>query len=416
MILYCFFQFVGFLCLGNRGLLIQESDTANQFRGVIQIEHRVLAEIGELFHEPLAHQRVAVSVEIGSEVLHALVLLLVGCSIGDAGQELLHTIVGQVFELVVVVFFATLGLVLGGSAVGLAFDFQVGEILLQGIDQQLGLIFAEAVGDAQPGGIGEAPLADHGRQGLSGLLLAPGLLGGDDLAVLGVAAGPDAQDGGDLGHGRVDAAVPGQVVHGLQAEEDVAVVLVLPDLGHDLVEGQALVHQLADLLHHHRHLGTGGEGVENVDLPVGMLLGILPGSGLGGVEAAGEVPGDGDTEDHIRIAEGIQPFLGIGAGGAGLALVGAQVIDHAPDVQGLTVNVLLLTGDDLHGDGGIAQTLHMEDIGGGIGNDLIAHKIILLSAVFGWISSKYHDNFTPFDPFRQESSPGPGIYFALYRR
>ena len=292
----------------------------------------------------------------------------------------------------------------------------VGEVLLQLVDQQLGLGLAEAVGDAEPGTVGEAAVADHGGQGLGGLLLAPGLLGGDDLAVLGVAAGPDAQDGGDLGHGRVDTAVPGQVVHGLQAEQDVAVVLVFPDLGHDLLEGQALAHQLADLLHHHRHLGTGGEGVENVDLPVGMLLGILPGGGLGGVEAAGEVPGDGDAEDHVGIAEGIEPLLGVGAGGAGLALVGLQVMDHAPDVQGLAVNILLLTGDDLHGDGGIAQTLHMEDVGGGIGNDLIAHKIILLSAVFGWISSKYHDNFTPFDPFRQESSPGPGIYFALYRR
>ena len=122
---------LNFICFWSRGFLIQESDTANQFRGVIQVEHRVLAEIGELLYEPLANQRIAVAVEIGSEVLHALVLLLVGCSIGDAGQELFHTIVGQVFELVVVVFFATLGLVLGGSAVGLAFDFQVGEILLQ---------------------------------------------------------------------------------------------------------------------------------------------------------------------------------------------------------------------------------------------------------------------------------------------
>ena len=45
--------------------------------------------------------------------------------------ELLHPLVSQVFELIVSVFFATLGLVLGGDTMGLAFNFQAGEVLLQ---------------------------------------------------------------------------------------------------------------------------------------------------------------------------------------------------------------------------------------------------------------------------------------------
>ena len=286
-------------------------------------------------------------------------------------------------------------------------DAGLGEVLADGIGQGVGLGLTEAVGDAQPGIIGEAALADHGRQDLGGLLLAPGLLGGDDLTILGVAAGTDAQHRSELRLGGADTAVACQVVHGLQAEENVGVVLICPHLGHDLLEGQSLIHQISDLLNDHGLLGTGGEGVEDVDPGVGMGLREILGSLLGGVVAAGEVPGNGDTEGHVRITEGIEPFLGIGTGGAGFALVGLQVIDHAPDIQRLGIDVLALAGDDLHGYGGIVDPLDVEDVGGGIGNDLITHRKLLISAEIGCISLNYDTILAHFD--RSVKIPGGNV-------
>ena len=165
---------------------------------------------------------------------------------------------------------AGLGVEAAQGAGGLQLDPGVGELGQGGVDEGLGGDLAEAVGDAQLHPIPEAPLLHHLQQHGGGLLCTSGLVDGGDLTALGIAADPDADDAGQLGHGGVDPAVPGQVGQGLQAEEDVGVVVVLADLLDDGVEVQALVGQLRDLLDDEDLLGTGGQGIEDV----GPLAGV----------------------------------------------------------------------------------------------------------------------------------------------
>ena len=261
----------------------------------------------------------------------------------------------------------------------------IGELGQNGVSQCLTELGIEAVGNPQQSAVVEAPLLDHVHQGLNGLLLSPGLVGGADFAFLGLTANPDAQDAGNLGNGGIDPAVSCQVGQRFQAEQGMHMVAVIPQLLGNGLQVQALAHQLPGLVQDHGHLGTGRHGINQDHLSAGMLFHIGMGSLSSGVVAAGNSLGNGGGKNHIGIAEGFQPLPNVGAGGTGLTLMGFQLRHHGGDIQ-LAVIHKFLVGNDFHRNAGKVLGA-AQDVAAGIRNIFIIHsdtssKKWLFSSVF----------------------------------
>ena len=231
----------------------------------------------------------------------------------------------------------------------------------------------QAVGDVHPSA-GEARLLHLRMGGLQHPLFAAALVQRLQLALLGaLAQHADAQHPRQLGDGRADPAVAGQVVQRLQAEQHVGVLPVGGDLLFDLLEGQLPLNQRAQLLHDQKHLRTRGQRVDHADLRVGVgLQKFLPGVHRRRV-AAGQRAADGHGEDRVRALEGLHPLEGVRAGRARTALRVVQLLHHLRNIQARAIHVFPLLGDDLQGNADEIRILQRIQVGRGIRYDSILH-------------------------------------------
>ena len=133
------------------------------------------------------------------------------------------------------------------------------------------------------------------------------------------------QSAGNFGDQRIDAAVVGEIVQGLQGEDQVRFLLVFAEILINRRRSHALGKKLLRPLNQELHLATGGECVHQIytALRVGCLIVLLGKSR--GVVAAGKGTGDGKAEDGVCLAKGRKPVGDTGAGCGGFALVGFQI-------------------------------------------------------------------------------------------
>ena len=92
----------------------------------------------------------------------------------------------------------------------------------------------------------------------------------------------------------------------------------------------------------------------------------------GGVVAAGQMLGDGNAENILGIAEGLQPFAYVGAGGAGFSLIALQILHHLSHVQPGGIHIFL-SGYNLHGYAAVILVGNAQHIGGGVCNNSKFH-------------------------------------------
>ena len=125
---------------GSRSFFFKESESANQLGGIVEVEQRILAELGELCHKPLSYLFIAVGLNTGSSVSDELKFPLISFVVGQCGDELFHAITSQVLELITVELFpGSLGGTFSGRLVGSLGDLQIGEVALE-LNHQLVLI------------------------------------------------------------------------------------------------------------------------------------------------------------------------------------------------------------------------------------------------------------------------------------
>ena len=125
------------------------------------------------------------------------------------------------------------------------------------------------------------------------------------------------------------------------------VVTVAQHLFAHVVKLPALLDERTDMLCQQHQLRAGRQAVQHKDLSTRVLCLILFCGQLGGVAAARQGAGDGDGINFICALISLQPVADVGAGGAGLALIGAQGSRHLHSVQRTVVEVFPLVGHDL---------------------------------------------------------------------
>ena len=184
-----------------------------------------------------------------------------------------------------------------------------------------------------------------------------------DLAALGLSRHPDAQHPGDLRHGDVHPTVSCQVVHGLQAEQGVQMVVVIQHLFLGCLEIVPRVLALTDFLRQHHHFRPRGQRIEDERLPRRMLGHVRIGGVPRRVIAARQVLGNGDAEHFLSVTEGFQPLPNVWAGGSGLSLILLQILHHLRHVQVGVVHIFPLR-HDLHGNGCKRAVLPGDDVAG----------------------------------------------------
>ena len=150
-------------------------------------------------------------------------------------------------------------------------------------------------------------------------------------------------------------------------------LVIIQSLFPDGFKVQALFRQFHNLLIQECLLGAGRQGIEDICLLTGIFFFKHAGSLTGSIVAAGQALGHGGTENHICIAESIQPFTHTGTGRTGGSLVVFQVFHHLGYIQLCIINIFLLC-PDLHGNAEIMRILQGQDIGGGISYNSIIHK------------------------------------------
>ena len=111
--------------------LLDERDNINNHRHiVVEIEDGVLAELGELCHEPTADGSIARGQREATAFFQEKVGLHIIFAVGKAIDEALHILVFEVLKLITVKGFArALGNILSGGLVGLVDNLHLGEIL-----------------------------------------------------------------------------------------------------------------------------------------------------------------------------------------------------------------------------------------------------------------------------------------------
>ena len=95
---------------------------------VVEVEQGILAELGELCHEPTANCGVAGGQREASAGLDEVIGNQILLAVGKAVDERLHILVGQVLELITVELLALLVGVGGRACVGLVDNLKLGEI------------------------------------------------------------------------------------------------------------------------------------------------------------------------------------------------------------------------------------------------------------------------------------------------
>ena len=244
--------------------------------------------------------------------------------------------------------------------------------------QALGGGGVAAVGDDHLA-VGVAVALQLQHEALQCAVLAPGLAQNVQLAhIAGLADDPDVEHPRHSGHGGLHPAIAGQIRQRFQREEQVGVAAVAQHLLADVVKRHPLGQQVADVLGQQHQLRPCGEAVQHKDPCLRVLGLILLGGQLGGVAAARQGAGDGDGVDLVRALVGPQPVADVGAGGAGLALVGPQGGRHLHGVQRAIVEIFPLVGHDLEGDGGKIYAVQLIQAGRRVHNDSF-HLIYLHS-------------------------------------
>ena len=150
--------------------------------------------------------------------------------------------------------------------------------------------------------------------------------------------------------------------------------MVAEHLFTDLVKLLALSQQIPQMLGQQALLRAGGKAVQHKHPLAGVLLLVFLGGQLGGIVAAGQSAGDGDGINFICALISLQPVADVGAGGAGLALIGAQGLGHAQGIHCAVVQIFGIVGDDLQGNAFKIHALQGVQAGGGIHNDFGVHK------------------------------------------
>lgn len=165
-----------------------------------------------------------------------------------------------------------------------------------------------------------------------------------------------------------DAAVLRQIVQGLKTEEEVRGGKIFPRLFADHIEGEALGVQLCELLCEQLHLRSRAQRVKDVNFDLGMRLEIHVARGHGRGTGAGQAACDGNDEDLIRALERLEPAVEAGAGRAGFAVVGREIVEQLVRVERFIVHEVALAGADDHGHALIGYALQHREVGRGVGD------------------------------------------------
>ena len=183
---------------------------------------------------------------------------------------------------------------------------------------------------------------------LESAVLAAGLAEDVQFAhIAGLADDPDVEHPRHSSHSGLHAAIPGQIRQRFQREQQMGVVTVAQHLFAHLVKILTLFNERTDVLCQQHQFRAGRQAVQHKDLSTRVLCLILFCGQLGGVAAARQGAGDGDGINFICALISLQPVADVGAGGAGLALIGAQGSRHFHGVQRAVVEVFPLVGHDL---------------------------------------------------------------------
>ena len=87
----------------------------------------------------------------------------------------------------------------------------------------------------------------------------------------------------------------------------------------DFLEGKIFCNERLELFCYEFHGTAGRKAVDHKNLPAGIGTLIIGFGNICGVVAAGEIAADGNAENIGLILKGIQPVMGGGTGGGGLA-------------------------------------------------------------------------------------------------
>ena len=165
-----------------------------------------------------------------------------------------------------------------------------------------------------------------------------------------------------------DAAVLRQIVQGLKTEEEVRGGKIFLCLFADHIEGEALGVQLCELLCEQLHLRSRAQRVKDVNFDLGMRLEIHVTRGHGRGTGAGQAACDGNDENLIRALERLEPAVEAGAGRAGFAVVGREIVEQLVCVERFIVHKVALAGADGHGHALIGYALQHREVGRGVGD------------------------------------------------
>jgi len=165
-----------------------------------------------------------------------------------------------------------------------------------------------------------------------------------------------------------DAAVLRQIVQGLKTEEEVRGGKIFLRLFADHIEGEALGVQLCELLCEQLHLRSCAQRVKDVNFDLGMRLEIHVARGHGRGTGAGQAACDGNDENLIRALERLEPAVEAGAGRAGFAVVGREIVEQLVRVERFIVHKVALAGADGHGHALIGYALQHREVGRGVGD------------------------------------------------
>ena len=175
--------------------------------------------------------------------------------------------------------------------------------------------------------------------------------------------------------------------------------LIRLDFPDNIVKAVAVLAQLLQLFGQERHFRPRGQAVDDQHPAVGVLLLILPGSQAGGVVAARQRAGDGDTEDVLRVAKGKAPVLRGGAGGRGGPLVIAQGLQHVVYVHVLVVHPGVVGGGYLQRHRGKIHPGQREQIRRGVShNSAIQHWLFPHNSS---VTVRVPDNRYHYNSFRK---------------
>ena len=128
------------------------------------------------------------------------------------------------------------------------------------------------------------------------------------------------------------------------------VLVVAEHLFTNLVKLLPLSQQIPQMLGQQALLRAGRKAVQHEHPLAGVLLLVFLGGQLGGIVAAGQSARDGDGIHLVGSLVGGQPIADVGAGGRGLALIGAQGLGHAHGIHRAVVQIFGIVGDDLQGN------------------------------------------------------------------